>query len=79
MTEQNATVEFMTDDELYEYRRKLIKETFTEEDFLSCDKTRQILEDEFFWNWEKRGEPKVEQFYQSIRKEMQGKYSTPLF
>jgi len=79
MTEQTATVEFMTDDELYEYRRKLIKDTFTEDDFLSCDKTRQILEDEFFWDWEKRGEPKVEQFYQGIRKEMQGKYSTPLF
>ena len=79
MTEQDGTVEFMNDDEFYEYRRKLIKETFTEEDFLSCDKTRQILEDEFFWDWEKRGEPKVEQFYQGMRKEMQGKYSTPLF
>ncbi len=43
MTEQTATVEFMTDDELYEYRRKLIKDTFTEDDFLSCDKLVLII------------------------------------
>ena len=40
-------IEMMNDEEFYEYKKNLIKETFTEEDFLSCEKTKQILEDNF--------------------------------
>ena len=79
MTDQELNVENMDDEEFYQYRCNLIKETFTEEDFLSCEKTRQRLEDEFLWRWEKDGEPKVEEFYNGIRNEMQGAYSTLLF
>jgi len=78
MTDQD-NLDYMNDDEFYEYRRNLVKETFTEEDFLSCEKTRERLVAEFCWNWEKNGEPNVEKFYQGIRGEMQGKYATPLF
>ena len=63
----------------YTYKKNLIKETFTEEDYLSCDKTREILENEFFWKWEKKGEPCIEEFYNGMRNEMQGRYATPLF
>ena len=54
MTEPD-NLEYMNDDEFYEYRRNLVKETFTEEDFLSCEKTRERLVAEFCWNWEKNG------------------------
>ena len=56
MTEPD-NLEYMNDDEFYEYRRNLVKETFTEDDFLSCEKTRDRLVAEFCWNWEKNGEP----------------------
>ena len=32
-----------------------------------------------FWKWEKKGEPCIEEFYNGMRNEMQGRYATPLF
>jgi hypothetical protein len=79
MNKEETMIEMMDDEEFYNYKKNLIKESFTEDDYLSCDKTRQILEDDFFWRWERKGEPCVEDFYNGIRKETQGKFSTPLF
>ena len=47
MNKEETMITMMDDEEFYKYKKNLIKESFTEEDFLSCDKTRQILEDEF--------------------------------
>ena len=79
MNKEETMIEMMDDEEFYTYKKNLIKETFTEDDYLSCEKTRQILEDEFFWKWEKKGEPSIEEFYNGMRTEMQGRYATPLF
>jgi len=78
MTDQYK-LDNMSEDEFYEYRRNLIKETFTEEDFLSCTITRDRLMNEFFWEWEKTCVPKVENYYNGMRKQMQGLFSTPLY
>ena len=78
MNIQNNT-DNMTEDEFYEYRKKLIQDTFTEEDFLSCDITRDRLLNEFVWGWEKNGVPRIEEYYNGIRKQLQGDLATPLY
>ena len=79
MTEHEKMMDKMSEEDLYEYRRNLLKDTFTEEDFLSCDITRQRLVNEHFWEWEKNCAPKVEEFYDGMRERLQGNSSTPLF
>ena len=59
MTDQHR-IDNMSEEEFYEHRRNTIKETFTEEDFLSCSITRARLQNEFIWEWEKNGVPKIE-------------------
>ena len=63
-------IDKMTEDELFEYKQSLIKETFTEDDFLQCDDTREMLENEFLWNYQKNMEPLLEKFYLERRSDM---------
>jgi hypothetical protein len=69
----------MSEDEYYEQRCNLIKETFSEEDFLSCAITRDRLHNEFFWEWEKNCAPQIEHLYNGVRRTMQETMATPLF
>ena len=78
MTDQYR-IDNMSEEEFYEYRRNLIKETFTEEDFLSCSITRSRLQNEFIWEWEKNCVPKIENYYNGIRQQEQATFATPLF
>jgi len=79
MTDQQKSIDNMTENEFYEYRRNLVKDTFTEEDFLSCNITRTRLENEFVWEWEKNCVPKIENYYNGMRKQIQETFATPLF
>ena len=63
-------IEKMTEEELIEYKQSLIKEIFTEDDFLECDDTREILENEFLWSYQRNMEPLLEKFYLDKRSEM---------
>jgi hypothetical protein len=72
-------IDNMTEEEFYEHRRNLIKETFTEEDFLSCPTTRVRLQNEFIWEWEKNGVPKIENYYDGMRRQTHETFATPLF
>lgn len=67
---KESDIEKMTEDELFEYKQSLIKETFTEDDFLQCDDTREILENEFLWKYQKNMEPLLEEFYLERRSDM---------
>lgn len=78
MTDQYR-IDNMTEDEFYEHRRNLIKETFTEEDFMSCPTTRVRLQNEFIWEWEKTGVPKIENYYDGMRRQTHETFATPLF
>jgi len=68
MTDQYR-IDNMSEEEFYEYRRNLVKETFTEEDFLSCSTTRARLQNEFIWEWEKNCVPKIENYYNGMRRQ----------
>lgn len=72
-------IDNMTEEEFYEHRRNLIKETFTEEDFMSCPTTRVRLQNEFIWEWEKTGVPKIENYYDGMRRQTHETFATPLF
>ncbi len=78
MTEQ-YTIDNMSEDEFYEYRRNLIKETFTINDFLSCDITKNRLLNEFLFVFEKKCVPKIEDYYGGMLKELHGNFATPLY
>ena len=78
MTDQHR-IDNMSEEEFYEHRRNTIKETFTEEDFLSCSTTRTRLQNEFMWEWEKNGVPKIENYYNGTRKQSRETFATPLF
>lgn len=78
MTDQYR-IDNMTEEEFYEHRRNLIKETFTEEDFMSCPTTRVRLQNEFIWEWEKTGVPKIENYYDGMRRQTHETFATPLF
>ena len=78
MTDQKR-IDNMSEEEFYEYRKNLIKETFTVEDFLSCDTTRKRLYNEFFWEWDKDCAPKIENYYHGIREQIRGTFATPFF
>jgi hypothetical protein len=78
MTDQYR-IDNMSEEEFYEYRRNLVKETFTEEDFLSCSITRARLQNEFIWEWEKNCVPKIENYYNGMRRQTHETFATPLF
>jgi len=78
MTEPKR-IDNMSEEEFYEYRRNLIKDTFTEKDFLSCEITRKRLFNEFFWKWDKNCAPKIENYYNGMREEVRGTFTTPFF
>ena len=63
-------IDKMTEEELFEYKQSLIKEILTEDDFLKCDDTREILENEFLWSYQKNMEPLLEKFYLERRSDM---------
>jgi hypothetical protein len=78
MTDQHG-IDNMSEEEFYEYRRNFIKETFTEEDYLSCSVTNARLQNEFIWAWERNGVPDIENYYNRIRKQTRETCATPLF
>ena len=78
MTDQYR-IDNMSEDEFYEYQKNLVKETFTEEDFLSCSATRTRLQNEFIWEWEKNCVPKIENYYNGMRRQTHETFATPLF
>jgi len=78
MTDQHK-IDNMSEEEFYEHRRNLIKEMFTEEDFLSCTITRERLQNEFIWEWEKNLVPEIEDYYNGMRTQTQETFATPLF
>ncbi len=78
MTDQHR-IDMRLEEEFYEHRRNTINETFTEEDFLSCSITRARLQNEFIWEWEKNGVPKIENYYNGIRRQTRETFATPLF
>lgn len=63
-------IENMSEYELVEYKQRLVKEIFTENDFLNCTETREILENGFLWNYQKNMEPLLNNFYLNKRKKM---------
>jgi|TARA_R110002074_G_scaffold23402_5_gene70944 hypothetical protein len=77
MTDQHI-IDNMSEEEFYEYRRNIAKE-FTEEDYLSCSITRERLQNEFIWEWEKNGVPKIENYYNGMRRQNHETFATPLF
>ena len=52
---------------------------FTEDDFLECDKTRVILEEEHMATFELNCAPKITDLYNYYRENMQGLCATPLY
>ena len=58
---------------------KMLKEKFTEDDFLECDKTRVILEEEHMATFELNCAPKITDLYNYYRENMQGLCATPLY
>jgi len=71
--------ENMTEEEYHQHRSNHIKNTYTEDDFLSCNITRDRLYNEFIWEWEKTAVPNIEEFYNYVRVEEQSMFATPLF
>jgi len=55
--------EDLEEDEETIRERQILKECFKEEDFLEFQETREILEQEFRWKFEKELEPKLEGFW----------------
>ena len=43
------------------------REKYTLEDFLKCDKTREILEQNWFYEFNRKYEPEIEKIYESER------------
>jgi hypothetical protein len=58
---------------------KMLKEKFTEDDFLACNKTRVILEEEHMSSFELNCVPKITDLYNYYRENMQGLCATPLY
>lgn len=58
---------------------KMLKEKFTEGDFLACDKTRAILEEEHMSSFELNCVPNIDDLYNYYRENMQGLCATPLY
>ena len=56
--------EDLEEDEETIRERQILKECFKEEDFLEFQETREILEQEFRWKFEKELEPKLEGFWE---------------
>ena len=77
--EKNNFTTTMSDDEIYENRKKILKENLTLEDCLSCEETCNILCSEHLWEFEKNCLPKIEELYGKTRYEMRGKFATPLY
>jgi len=75
--EKNTAI--MSDDEFYEHRKKILKETLTLDDCLSCEETSNILYSEHLWEFERKCLPKIEDLYDRTRAEMHGKHATPLY
>lgn len=69
----------MSNEELYEYRRNLLKENTTLSDFLSCKETAAILYNEHLWNYKKNSMPRIEKFYNKTLSDLRSKSATPLY
>ena len=46
----------------------ILRETYTLTDFLNCDKTREILEQNWFFEFTRKYAPQIEKFYENERK-----------
>ena len=46
----------------------ILRETYTLTDFLNCDKTREILEQNWFFEFTRKYAPQIEEFYENERK-----------
>lgn len=69
----------MSDEEVYEYKKKILQTEFTLDDFLNCKDTCEILTNEHYWDYEKKCIPQLETFYEKTLFELRNKSSTPLY
>lgn len=73
----------LTQNEIIEHKEmlniKMLKEKFTELDFLECDKTRVVLEEEHMSSFELDCVPNIIDLYKYYRENMQGLCATPLY
>lgn len=73
----------LTQNEIIEHKEmlniKMLKEKFTEDDFLACDKTRVVLEEEHMSSFELNCVPNIVDLYKYYRENMQGLCATPLY
>ena len=73
----------LTQEQIREHMReekiKMLKNSFTEKDFLSCDKTSQILIEEHISEFELNCVPNINTLYAYYRDNMQGLCATPLY
>ena len=76
---KKSDLNIMSDEEVYEYRKNLLKTEFTLDDFLSCEETCEILSNEHYWDYEKKCLPQIENFYEKTLFELRNKSSTTLY
>lgn len=73
----------LTPEEIKNHRREkkieMLKEKFAEKDFLLCDKTRVILEEEHIEEFEKKCVPNIDNVYNYHHNTMHGLCATPLY